>query len=279
MDAYIGFDSAWMNNPKAPGAICAVAIENGYPAQFHAPMLVTFEQALAFIQDIRSKSGVTLIALDQPTVVPNLTKMRPVERAAASLVSWLGGGVQPSNRGKTGMFCDASPIWRFLTALDATQNPEQARIATNGIFLIEVFPALALASLNDLFFGRLKAPKYNPSRKKTFRHADWMSVANTAHREALSFGCKDLAKWCRIAEMVPAPRKADQDKLDAVLCALIALHWRLRPRESSLLLGDRDTGYMVLPASQKVRRRLTSSAKDHFVAADGVVPTEGHSMV
>jgi predicted RNase H-like nuclease len=55
-------------------------------------------------------------------VVPNLTEMRPVERAAAALVSWLGGGVQPANRGKLGMFCDASPIWRFLTALGAGEE-------------------------------------------------------------------------------------------------------------------------------------------------------------
>ncbi len=122
MDIYIGFDSAWTDNPNAPGAICAVGIENGQPVRFHAPQLVSFDQALTFIQKARSENGATLIALDQPTVVRNLTKMRPVERVAASLVSWLGGGVQPSNRGRRGMFCDASPIWRFLTALGAEER-------------------------------------------------------------------------------------------------------------------------------------------------------------
>lgn len=129
MDTYIGFDSAWTDNPKAPGAICAIGIEDGRCARFHAPQLVSFNQALTFVQNARSEDGVTLIALDQPTVVPNLTSMRPIERAVASLISWLGGGVQPSNRGRLGMFCDASPIWRFLTALGAEENPERARIA------------------------------------------------------------------------------------------------------------------------------------------------------
>ena len=129
MDVYIGFDSAWTDNPKAPGAICAVAIENDRLTRFDAPQLVSFDQALTFIQKARSESGATLIALDQPTVVPNRTGMRPVERVAASLVSWLGGGVQPANRGRLGMFCDASPIWRFLALLGAEENPEQARVA------------------------------------------------------------------------------------------------------------------------------------------------------
>jgi predicted RNase H-like nuclease len=168
MDIYVGFDSAWSDNPKAPGAICAVGVEDGHPARFHAPQLVSFDQALTFIQKVRSESGVTLVALDQPTVVPNSTSMRPVERAAASLVSWLGGGVQPSNRGRLGMFCDASPIWRFLAALKDEERPEQARSATNGLYLMEVFPALALASLDAGFFGRLSAPNTTQIVRRPF---------------------------------------------------------------------------------------------------------------
>ena len=172
MDVYIGFDSAWTDNPKAPGAICAVAIENRAPVRFYAPRLATFDQALLFIEQARSDSGITLVALDPPTIVPNLTSLRPVERLAASLISWLGGGVQPSNRGKIGMFCDAAPVWRFLTALRATEDPEGCRSAADGLYLLEVFPALALPSLNSKFFGRLAAPTYNPQRIKTFRVAD-----------------------------------------------------------------------------------------------------------
>ncbi len=272
MDIYIGFDSAWTDNPKAPGAICAVGIENGHPARFHAPRLASFDQALTFIQKARSETGATLIALDQSTVVPNLTGMRPVERVAASLMSWLGGGVQPSNRGRQGMFCDASPIWCFLAALGAEESPEQARAATNGLYLMEVFPALALASLDTGFFGRLSAPRYNPNRKKTFLGADWVRVAEAAARESHTLGCEALAEWCRSAGRIAQPRKADQDKLDSALCVLIALHWRLRPREASLLLGDLTSGYMVLPANREVREYLIFPARKHLVAMDGVVP-------
>jgi predicted RNase H-like nuclease len=71
----------------------------------------------------------------------------------SSLVGWRGGGVQPANRGELGMFCDASPISRFLTALETKEDLEQARVATDGLYLIEVFPALALASFGTAFFG------------------------------------------------------------------------------------------------------------------------------
>ena len=84
-------------------------------------------------------------------------------------------------------------------------------------------------------------------------------------------GCKELAEWCRTAGRAAQPRKAGQDKLDSALCVLIALHWRLRPREASLLLGDLTTGYMVLPASREVREYLINPARKLSVAMDGVV--------
>ncbi len=270
MDVYIGFDSAWADNPKAPGAICAAGIKDGQPVQFHAPQLVSFDQALAFIKSVSADDGNTLIALDQPTVVPNLTGMRPVDRVAASLVGWLGGGVQPANRGRLGMFCNASPIWRFLTALGAVEDPEQARLATNGLYLMEVFPALALASLGSGFFGRLAGPKYNPDRRKTFRTDDWVRVAEAAAQESHALGCEEMAGWCRNAGRIGQPQKADQDMIDSALCVLIALRWRLSPRDDSLLVGDLATGYMVVPASPAVRDRLTREARKRSVPIDGV---------
>ncbi len=272
MDVYVGFDSAWTDRAENPGAICAVGIKEGEVVQFHAPRLASFDQALTFIQEVRSKDGNTLVALDQPTVVPNQTGMRPVERVAASLISWLGGGVQPSNRRRLGMFCDASPIWRFLKKLDALEDPEQARTAVEGLYLIEVFPALALASFGTEFFGRLSAPRYNPDRRKTFRPADWTRVAEAAALQAQELGCEQLAGWCREKAKTAQPRKADQDMLDSALCVLIALCWRLRPRSACLLLGDLTTGYMVLPASQAVRERLTLRAAGRSVSMDGVCP-------
>jgi predicted RNase H-like nuclease len=170
------------------------------------------------------------------------------------------------------MFCNASPIWRFLTALGTVEDPEQARLAADGLYLIEVFPALALAPLGAGRFGRLGGPRYNPGRKKTFRADDWVRVAEAATHEFRALGCQELAGWCRDARKIGQPRKADQDMMDSALCALIALRWRLRPRGESLLLGDLTTGYMVLPASPAVRERLTVPARKLSVPMDGVCP-------
>ena len=272
VDTFVGFDSAWTDNAKAPGAITAVSVEGGRAVAWHAPRLVSFDGARAFIDGVRSAAGVTIVALDQPTIVPNASGMRQVERVAASVVSWLGGGVQPSNTGRIGMFCPASPIWPFLSALDAVEDPEVSRTAAAGLFIMEVFPALALASMNPAFFGRLAAPRYNPARRRTFRQAAWINVAGTAAEQADAFGCDEMADWCRNSARIARPSKADQDRLDSCLCALVALGWRRRPRDQSILLGDLRSGYMVLPASPDLRARLSDAARRIRVPVDGIVP-------
>ena len=191
--AVIGFDSAWTDAPKAPGAICAVVYDAEGRVRFHEPELVSFTQAHAFIERARRNVSLCLVALDQPTIVPNASGSRPVDKVAASLVSFVGGGVQPANRGKTGMFCDDAPIWPFLYALGATQDPVAARQAEAGLFVMEVFPALALPSLSDRFSGRLMTPKYNPAKGRKFKREDWEAVASTVAALASAFGVPEMA--------------------------------------------------------------------------------------
>ncbi|MDR6182158.1 DUF429 domain-containing protein [Asaia bogorensis] len=268
MDTYIGFDSAWTDKQKSSGAICTVTMDGSKLHAFIPPRLATFSEALEFIRSARTE-GVTQLALDQPTIVPNLSGSRPVEKVAGSVIGWMGGGVQPSNRGRTGMFCDASPIWKFLQTLNSVEDPEEARVARHGLYRMEVFPALALASFDPGFFGRLAAPKYNPVIRKKFRLTDWKRVARAAAREAEIYQCAAVAEWCREAEAFGTPRKADQDRLDAILCLLIALRWRLMPREASIMLGDLANGYIVAPCSPQVRERLQRAAQQRSVKVDG----------
>ncbi|MDB5651678.1 MAG: hypothetical protein JWL62_3198 [Hyphomicrobiales bacterium] len=201
---FVGFDSAWTDNAKAPGPICSVLFEDGKFVSFGAPQLVGFERALDYIHFVSRPGVPTLVALDQPTIVPNEKGMRPVEKLAASLISWMGGGVQPANRSKLPMFGPHAPIWRFLEKLGAEETPEATRLATAGLHLMEVFPALALASLDDRFFGRLCGglPSYLLNRRHTFRteksHSDagWRFAVVAGIGFGLTWGAMlALVKW------------------------------------------------------------------------------------
>ncbi len=265
----VGFDSAWTDKPKAPGAVCVIRSNSDGKLTYREPQLASFAQALDIIRDERDRSRLCLVAIDQPTIVPNLTSLRPVDRIAGALISWLGGGVQPANRSKIGMFDDAAPIWKFKEALGAIEDPEAARTAADGLFIMEVFPALALAGLNSAFCDRLKGPRYNPERRKTFNLAHWHDVIDTIQRFGTLAAIELIDDWCDTTRSVHTPRKADQDKLDAMICALIGLHWLTAPRKQSMMIGDLQNGYMIAPSIDGIHARILAKARERGVPIDG----------
>ncbi len=265
----IGFDSAWTDNPKAPGAVCIIRIGSNGHAQIAEPELASFCRALEVIRFEHARSPHVLVAVDQPTIVRNLTGSRPVERVVSSYISWIGGGVQPSNRGRTGMFDDAAPIWAFKAALGAVEDPEQARLAREGLFIMEVFPALALPGFFNQFSTRLGGPRYNPARRKTFKIENWQQVALLLSELGVQSEIEGLAEWCSAHAKKGKPTKADQDLLDALICATIGYHWLRAPRGQSIMIGDRETGYIVAPVRAGVHEKLSLAAMTHGVAIDG----------
>ena len=185
--------------------------------------------------------------------------MRPAERVAASLLSFTGSGVQPAYTAKTTIFGTGAPIWQFKKALRADDDPERARNSDHGLFLVEVFPALALPGLHVPFARRLGAPKYNPKNRK-FQLSDWAAVVKAIVGVAEGLGLTACAEWCSEVSAEAKPTKRDQDCLDSAICALIGYIWAACPRSASMLLGDVESGYIVTPVSAATAGRLTTSA-------------------
>ncbi|MBA4221801.1 MAG: DUF429 domain-containing protein [Methylobacterium sp.] len=267
----VGFDAAWTDHPRKPGAICSAHYRGGLCTGFEPPRFVSFAEGLSFVGAVEQQDLPLLVALDQPTIVRNATGSRPVDKVAGSLVSWIGGGVQPANRGKLGMFDDDAPIWRFVDGLGGLQEPEEARSATSGRYLVEVFPALALAALDARFYGRLKGPRYNPARRKTFQRSHWSAVLSVVADEAGRLGCEPAADWVSRLDVLDV-RKGHQDSLDALICLLTGLRWRLEPRDRSIMLGCLGHGYMVAPVTPLMHERLAMAAALRSVPIDNAIP-------
>lgn len=262
-EAFVGFDSAWAG--KAPGGIAWATFVDRRLETCGEPQLAGFDDAARRIETLRTEHDYVLVAIDQPTVVPNETGQRPVDGVARSLVAKLRSGVQPANRSKATMFGPNAPIWRFLDRLGASQDPAAARTATGGLYLLEVFPALALPALQPEILARGRAAFYNPARKKTFTIADWRLVADAVRQRAEQRHLPRLAAWARRQADLAAPGKHDQDRLDAAICLLVALEWRQAPRDRVVVMGNGQTGYMVTPVSPDTRAILERAATEQGV--------------
>ncbi len=100
--------------------------------------------------------------------------------------------------------------------------------------------------------GRL--PKYNPQRRKTFSIDDWHYLCAKTEQALRQQGLRVHAGWVTSAAGANPPRRSDQDKLDACLCLLTAVH--LAEGRESLMVGDLESGYMAVPFGQALHDEL-----------------------
>jgi len=180
-----GFDSAWTRGNR--GAIAHLIVD-GLERTFPHPQTVSFSEALTCIEAVGSGAALHVIAIDQPLIVPNATGSRPVEGVFRPILGRMGGAIQPSSRGRVGMFDDGAPIWQFLRALNAPIDPMLIPGALAGRLAFEAYPVAAQIGFATES-GKLKRlHKYNPGRRKTFTNCGWRGLHQIMEGAASSLG-------------------------------------------------------------------------------------------
>ena len=251
----VGFDSAWTATNS--GALVGVLhLDDRTLQELGPPRIVDYPQAAGVILKWQAEQAPssTIVLLDQPTIVKNVRGQRPVENIVGSAVGLRYGGMQPANTSRKEMFGEEAPMWPFLTRFGGPADPLEP-VADTRVF--ETYPVLAMIALgwtlpDSRAAGRL--PKYNPERKKTFSISDWQHVCGLASGAFRKRGLTEIVRWIDGALRKTSPRKSDQDGLDACICLLVALY--LAERKDCLMVGDRQTGYIVVPYGAGLRAEL-----------------------
>ncbi len=263
----VGFDSAWTRT-NSGGLVGVLRADDGTFQELGLPQVVNYCHAECTILEWQAqhKPAATIVLLDQPTIVRNGGGQRPVENLVGSPVSLRYGGMQPANTGRKEMFGKDAPVWRFLTRFGGPADPLEP-VAGTRVF--ETYPVLAMIALGWTLpdsrpAGRL--PKYNPDRR-TFSNSDWRHVCRLARDAVSERGLLGLVRWLDVAAGTTAPRKSDQDSLDACVCLLAALY--LAELKNCLMVGNLDTGYIVVPYGEGLREELECRCKQ-----TGRAPTE-----
>jgi predicted RNase H-like nuclease len=146
-----------------------------------------------------------------------------------------------------------------MAVSEALRRTRESAGASNGSNVVETYPVLAIISLlwtlpHTRVAGRL--PKYNPARRTTFSISDWHHICDLVSCALKSRGLTILCHWTADIRSKLSPTKRDQDCLDAWLCLLVALH--LVERKLCLMIGNLQTGYMVVPHGDDLFLELTA---------------------
>jgi predicted RNase H-like nuclease len=200
-----------------------------------------------------------LVAFDAPLIVNNPTGYRVCETALNRDFQRFEAGARPAYTDKP-EFKDPRAT-RIAISLDLDMDPRSSRIRR----AIEVYPHPATIVL----FGLEKTLKYKrgafEDRQRELLRL--MTLIEGLDQATPRLRVNHNVAWVELRRRVEAATRPvqldrDEDPVDAVVCAYVALYWYHRP-EDVTMYGDFATGYIVTPT-------LARQAPPQPVATDDV---------
>lgn len=235
----VGIDLAW--GDRKPDGVCMI------DATRRAACVTRFaypwgdDMLLALLGEQMNLHHSIFVTIDAPIVCPNRTGTRPVDRLTHTLFHREQAACHPANLTK----CPRPVrVRKKLEAIGFTTGWHPGR---GKRIVAEVYPHQAIVRLFRL--RRIIKYKKGPvaQRRRAFRrfqHCIMRSMASDfptlrVDRSTLGLLC---APWSKPIE----------DTTDALMCALIGLwHWQHEGKRSEVI-GDLETGFILLP--QDLRR-------------------------
>lgn len=237
----LGLDLAW--GERNPDGLCLVRATRGRAEILASERTQGDEALLAWVRRALGPPSArrqAFAAVDAPLVCPNLTGARPVDRLTHRLFARFHAGCYPANLGK----CPRPARIRARLATELGFNvgwglpPAVPRAAA------EVYPHPALVRM----LGLPRIIKYKKGPVPA-RREEWQRL----QRLLGAWLRREHPEWVRNAALrdllAGALAKDREDRLDAFVCALIA-HWHWKHGgERSEVIGDDQTGFILLPAA------------------------------
>lgn len=240
---FLGVDLGWQTGPTG---VCCLRLKMDELSLVTLDRLTTHAEVLHWINQRAPVPTPAMVAVDAPTLIPNATGMRQPDRLAHKYFGKYHAGCYPANQAAA----FAPSLLAFGQALveqgfhhAATLSPQQP-----GRYQIEFFPHPAMVHL----FGLSRILKYKKGRvaqrrQELGRLRSLILHHLPRHTPRLAIG--DLPN-------IPdggSALKAVEDQLDSLVCAYGAAHWWYWGLQRNQVLGNLETGYIVVPQPYDVR--------------------------
>ncbi|MGV0744474.1 bifunctional ribonuclease/(p)ppGpp synthase [Mycolicibacterium sp. XJ870] len=250
---FVGLDLAW--GEKNQTGVAAVDAEGRL---LHIGVAEDDDSIAAAVKPYIS--GDCLVAIDAPLIVKNPTGHRPCERELNRDFQRFDAGARPAFTERPEFKHPRGA--RLASALGLDMDPS----SPSGRRAIEVYPHPATIVL----FGLDKTLKYKRGAfgdrhrelLKLMTHIEELDAATPRLRANRSVSWVELRRRIEAATR-PGQLDRDEDPVDALLCAYIALYWYHRP-EDVTIYGDVASGYIVTPSlpADRLPRIRTAPARE-----------------
>jgi predicted RNase H-like nuclease len=235
---FIGIDLAW--GDRKPDGVCMISASHRTARMSGLAYPTGDKELLTLLREILSTSPSAFLTIDAPIVCPNTTGTRPVDRLTHTMFHREHAACHPANATK----CPRPPrIRRKLEKMGVHTGWE---IAPSQWMAAEVYPHPAMVRLFEIpRIVKYKRGTVAERRKEFARLQDLLSTL-LEHR----FPYLTLSEEARSLLQSPWSKRVE-DLTDAFFCALIGLwHWKHHGKKSEIL-GNKRTGFILLPHLNK----------------------------
>jgi predicted RNase H-like nuclease len=237
---FLGIDLGWQSQPSG---LCCLEWQDHRLALRDLSRIDPIADILTWVETWTGTDDPAIIAVDAPTLIPNQAGMRLPDRLTHKYFGRYHAGCYPANLGRP--FADRTVA--FGLSLEKRGFVHAPTIEPQQLdrFQIEVFPHPAMVHL----FGLDRILKYKKGRLAE-RQAELQKL-----RQYILAILPTLDPPLEISDTslpnIPtqgSALKAVEDQLDSLVCAYVAAHWWHWGAARNWVLGDVETGYIVVPA-------------------------------
>lgn len=247
---FIGIDLGWSTGASG---LCSLQWQNNQLQLLDLDRKNSIAEILTWIDTSITPNQPAIIAVDAPTLIPNLTGMRLPDRLTHKHFGRYHAGCYPASLSRP----YAQKTVEFGLSLEAKGFIHAPTIEAQkpGRYQIEVFPHPATINLFKLDQilkykkGKLADRQLELQKLRQYL-ADILPILQPSLNLTTNETTHLRLSACISGSEIPstmATFKALEDKLDSLICAYIAAHWWYWGLEKNLVLGDRTTGYIVIP--------------------------------
>jgi predicted RNase H-like nuclease len=253
----LGIDLAWSDRNR--DGLARIVCDGSTPRVESLPGVLGNAELLRIIDESSALlPGSCVLAIDAPIICPNSTGSRPVDRLTHQIFHREHAGCHPSNSTRCRRPFELGHLLKsrgFVIDWEL-DHPWLA---------FEVYPHPATIR----FFGLSRILKYKRGAMDS-RRAAFAELQRLIRGRLSRLG---MVPDARAQEVLSAPwTKPTEDAVDAILCGLIGWnHWAHAGTRSEIL-GDRETGFLVIPKSE-----ADVTTKGRFLSRPCSPPSvEGH---
>lgn len=243
MMQFIGIDLGWRSQPSG---LCCLQWQNNELKLVDLDRKEAIADIFTWIDHQVKPDAPAIVAVDAPTIIPNVTGTRLPDKLTHKYFGKYHAGCYPANQS----LAFAQRTINFGLELEARGFAHAPQIEPQklGRYQIEVFPHPAIVHL----FNLNRILKYKKGRLGD-RRIELTKLLNyiLTILPTLQPSWRQCGSFPQEIPNTTTTLKALEDKLDSLICAYVAAYWWYWGTERSIVLGDRTTGYIVVPQRLK----------------------------